>query len=314
MTDMPDRFKLLAQRVRETFGNTPLSQAFQDRKAIIGPGNFPGTDEGKLAQDALTAMENNQEPDPRGLAALELMIKIMRPAALIQEGKLGPLDSQAAAAFPDWITFGAALKPIEFSIGRIDDAVGNGVGTGFLVSDHTVVTNAHVVSCLSRGTMLLTEGQATINFRREYKDFVQDICAIVSVIAIHQTYDLALLRIQPIDGGGHPALAFAADTAANAPVVAVGYPFDDQVRNPLFISGIYKGIFGVKRAAPGRVVSTSQGEVTHDCSTLGGNSGSPLLDMKTAEVAAVHSEGMFMYTNRAIPVKVLKSFCEAYAN
>jgi len=315
MSDGPDRFKLLAQRVRQTFGNTPLSQAFQDRKAIIGPANFPGTDEGKLAQDALTAMESNLDPDPRGLAALELMIKIMRPAALIQQGKLEALDNKAGEAFPDWLTFANALKPIEFSIGRIDDLSGNGLGTGFLVSDHAVVTNAHVVSFLSRGTMILTEGQATINFRREYKEFVQDVCKILAVIKVHQDYDLALLRIQPLDQQGHPALTFAgAATAVNAAVVAVGYPFDDQVRNPLFISGIYKGIFGVKRAAPGRVVSVSPGEITHDCSTLGGNSGSPLLEMKTAEVAGVHCEGMFMYNNRAISVDVLKTFCEAYAN
>jgi S1-C subfamily serine protease len=311
----PEKFKLLAARVRETFGSTPLSQAFQDRKAIIGPGNFPGTDEGKLAQEALDAMENNQDPDPRGLAALELMIKIMRPAALIQTGKLEPLDNQAATAFPDWGTFADAFRPMEFSVGRIDDVSGKGVGTGFLVNDQTVVTNAHVVSFLSRGTMLLTESQATINFRKEYKEFEQDVHKILAVIKVHEEHDLALLRIEPADQQGHPALAFADfDTSANAAIVAIGYPFDDPVRNPLFISGIYNGIFGFKRAAPGKVIAVSSGEVTHDCSTLGGNSGSPLLEMKTAKLAGVHIEGMFMYTNRAVPASILKTFCEAYAN
>lgn len=314
MTSQAEKLKLLAERVKRTFGSTPLTQAFQDRKAIIGPGSFPGTDEGKLAQDALKAMENGDDPDPRGLAALELMIKLMRPAALITDGKLEAIDAQAAAAFPDWQSFGAVFKPIEFSVGRINNASGAGIATGFLVSDQSVVTNAHVVAALSRGTMLLAEGQGTIDFRKEYGDFVADVFAIRSVIAVHQQYDLALLRIEQVQSDKHPPLKFAGCTAADAAVVAIGYPFDDPVRNPLFVSGIYKGIFGVKRAAPGRVVSLGQNEITHDCSTLGGNSGSPLLDMKTAGLSGVHSEGMFMYTNRAVPVGVVKSFCDAYAN
>jgi S1-C subfamily serine protease len=310
---VPDRFRLLAQRVRDTFGNVPLSQAFQDRKAIIGPGNFPDTDEGKLAQDALTAMENGDDPDPRGLAALQLMIKIMRPSLLIQEGKIEPLDEQASQTFPGWGSFTKSFEPIEFSIGRIDDASHEGVGTGFLVSPQQVVTNAHVVSFLSRGTMLLTKGQATINFRREFKSYVQDVYDVLAVVSVHQTYDLALLRIQEAAKDSRPPLTFGPDALPDSTVVAVGYPFEDR-RNPLFISGIYKGVYGVKRAAPGKVVSTSQGAVTHDCSTLGGNSGSPLLDMKTAEIVGVHSEGVFMYTNQGISASTAKSFFDAYAN
>jgi S1-C subfamily serine protease len=310
---VPDRFKLLARRARDTFGAVPLTQAFQDRKAIIGPGKFPGTDEGKLAQDALDAMENGRDPDPRGLAALELMIKIMRPSVLIQAGKLEALDDQAARTFPDWNLFGPRFKPVEFSVGVIDDDSNQGVGTGFLVGPDAVVTNAHVVSFLSRGTMLLAKGQAKINFRSEYKDYTQDIYDILTVISVHPTCDLAMLRIQPPEKASHPAMSFGPDALPGSAVVAVGFPFEDK-RNPLFISGIYQGKYGVKRAAPGKVVSVSRDAMTHDCSTLGGNSGSPLLDMKTAEIVGVHSEGIFMYTNQAIPASAVKSFCDTYAN
>ncbi len=310
---VPDRFKLLAKRVRDTFGNVPLAEAFQDRKAIIGPGNFPNSDEGKLAQEALDAMENGNDPDPRGLAALQLMIKIMRPSLLIEAGSIEGLDEQAAQTFPDWSSFTLAFKPIEFSVGLIADETHQGVGTGFLVAPDVVLTNAHVLSFLSRGTMVLTKGQATINFRSEFKVFNQDIYDVLAVISVHQTYDLALLRIQEPDTVGHPPLSFCSNVLPDSAIVAVGYPFDDK-RNPLFISGIYKNIYGVKRAAPGKIISASVDAMTHDCSTLGGNSGSPLLDMKTAEIVGVHSEGIFMYTNQAIPASAAKTFCDAYAN
>jgi len=308
------KFTPLALRVRQTFGDRPLSKAFEDRKAIIGPGNFPGTDEGKLAEKALNDLENNLDADPKGLAALELMIKLMRPAPCITGGKFDPIDSQAAATFPTWAAFCEAFRPFEFSVGRISDASGKGVGTGFLINDEIVSTNAHVVDFLSRGTMLLTEGQASIDFRKEYQDFVADTVPILQVIAVHKSSDLALLRVHRVDDKTHvPVQMGDNDPVSNDALVALGYPYDDPARNPLFVSGIYNGIFGVKRAAPGKVVSVEDGEITHDCSTLGGNSGSPMLSMVDARVAAVHSEGMFMYVNRAVPVSILKDFSKTNA-
>jgi S1-C subfamily serine protease len=306
--------KLLIARVRTTFGNQLLTTAFNDRKAIIGPDHFPGTDEGKLAQDALSALENGKDPDARGLAALQLMIKLLRPAPLIESANVGGLDVQAEEAFPEWSSFTNVVRPILNSIGRINDSEGRGVGTGFLIDEKTIITNAHVLSVLSRGTMVLGKGQATIDFRKEYRGFEEEARAILSTVAVDETHDLALLRIVPADGDcQRPLKTRANGISANAAVVAIGYPFDDPMRNPLFINGIFENIFWVKRAAPGRIIETSETVLTHDCSTLGGNSGSPLLSMGDGALVGVHREGLFMYVNSAVPAKIVEEFCASHA-
>jgi S1-C subfamily serine protease len=298
----------LIDRVHSTFGGRPLATVFKDRKAIIGPEHFPGTDEGKLAQEALAALEQGDDPDPKGLAALELMIKLMRPAALVESGEVGDIDPEAAKAFPTWERFRTIIRPFLRSIGRINDAAGRGVGTGFLLDQSTVATNAHVVSFLSRGTMKLGQGQSTIDFQKEYRTFVEKPIDVLSVAGVDDENDLAMITIPPVDADSHrPLQTKEQQMPTDSPVVAIGYPFDDPTRNPLFISGIYNGIFGVKRAAPGKIISSTARVLTHDCSTLGGNSGSPVVSMEDGTLVGVHKEGLFMYANSAVPAKMLGS-------
>ena len=38
----------------------------------------------------------------------------------------------------------------------------------------------------------------------------------------------------------------------------------------------------------------------HDCTTLGGNSGSPVLTLDGAHLVGIHADGMFLARNRAI--------------
>jgi V8-like Glu-specific endopeptidase len=54
------------------------------------------------------------------------------------------------------------------------------------------------------------------------------------------------------------------------------------------------------------------GRVYHDCSTLGGNSGSPLFSLRTARVVGLHCEGYFMYRNEAIDGATLHAFVQPH--
>ena len=67
--------------------------------------------------------------------------------------------------------------------------------------------------------------------------------------------------------------------------------------------------FGVKRAALGEVLDGS-GTPTlfHDCSTLGGNSGSPVFAVATGRVVGIHRSGFFMYRNEAVDGGSLDAF------
>jgi endonuclease G len=262
-------------------------------KAIVGPNNMPPVEQSKLAEAALERMRNGKKPTPKQLAALEFVIRLMRPVPLSREGALDALDSKVAPSFPDWGGFQTSVKPHLYSVGRIDLWPKEGVGTGWLVSDGVIVTNRHVLDVLSKGTGQLEKGQAVVRFKFEAG-----------------MPDVALLKVdkQTFTDARKPLELDTEPIEEGHPVVAVGYPFDDSKRNPLFISALFGGTFGVKRAAPGECSGRGAKSIFHDCSTLGGNSGSPIFSMKTGRVVGLHRDGYFLYRNEAVDGASLDAF------
>jgi len=65
---------------------------------------------------------------------------------------------------------------------------------------------------------------------------------------------------------------------------------------------IFNGVYEKKRIAPGRVASIDavQRLLTHDCSTLGGNSGSCVVDLSTNSVIGLHFGGDYLVENVAV--------------
>jgi S1-C subfamily serine protease len=272
-------------------------------RAIIG-GKIPDGD--KVAQGAIEKLDGGKErPTPTELVALELAIRLMRPAPLSRNGTLDSLPSAKGSSLyqPEvttaWEEFRAIVRPFLYSVGRLDRADGAAAGTGFLVAADLVLTNHHVVSQLSDGADELDDTMASIRFYQEFsgpEPFPS--CPVVEVVEIHPKLDLALLRIKVPDA--RPALAFEATSLpADELIAAIGYPFKDG-RNPLFVDAIYQGAYGVKRAAIGEIMCTEEHSLYHDCSTLGGNSGSPIVALSTGRVVGVHFTGEFMYRNEAV--------------
>jgi len=63
-------------------------------------------------------------------------------------------------------------------------------------------------------------------------------------------------------------------------VAAIGYPaYDSRIPEPQLMERIYGKIYNKKRLAPGGVTRLDQTRVWHNCTTLGGNSGSVVLDL-----------------------------------
>ena len=307
---MSDYYDSLRERADRAFQKKPI--AIQGRvRAIIGP--TAGEVEGP-AQDALNALNNGEEPTPKQLAALELAIRTMRPAPLSKNGELPQLEDEVASNFVEWEGFRSSVKPFLYAIGRVDFApdkkVVTGVGTGFLISKSLLVTNKHVLDVLSSGTNRLERGQAVVRFREEYMSSTEKPVDIIEAVAVHPTLDMSLLRIEEktFGDGRLPLAVETAEMQVGQAVVAIGYPFEDKVRNPLFVSALFGGRFGVKRAAPGEIVGTANQSIFHDCSTLGGNSGSPILSMDKARVVGIHRDGFFMYRNEAVNGKSLSDF------
>lgn len=287
---------------------------FSRFRAVIGP---PPEEMSALAQAALAALANGREPTARQLQALETAIRLLRPAPLVQRGTVADLDPEAATAFPGWPAFQAAVTPFLPGIGRVDRTADAGfdadeVGTGFLVSPTRLVTNRHVVDLLTMGTGKLAPGQAVVRFGQELGVAPDPRpVPVLNVAAIHPDLDLAVLELEA-GPDRRPLVVRSQPADVGTPVAAVGYPAEDG-RSPLFVTPLFGGTFGVKRAAPGEVTGVKAATMFHDCSTLGGNSGSPILAMDTAELLAVHSDGLFLARNKAVTGRSALDFLRHHA-
>lgn len=307
----------LHRRARRAFGEMAVAQAVARVRAIVGLPNVPDSE--LAAQAALEKLQSGQErPTAAEMAALEFVIRMMRPAPLSKNGRLDPLPSQPGsstyqpAVTASWEAFRQTVAPLVYSIGRIDRTAGpnSAIGTGFLVGADLVLTNHHVLTHLSQGIDELDEGMAVVRFYQEYEGPEPvSACPVLKVVAVHPTLDMALLQIRMPASRPVPELEPGAipDEAA---VGAIGYPYRDD-RNPLFVDAIYEGRYGVKRGALGELLSRGPHLVCHDCSTLGGNSGSPLFDLNTGRVIGLHCSGEFMYRNEAVPAADIAEFLRA---
>ncbi|CAN5171984.1 MAG: trypsin-like serine peptidase [Pyrinomonadaceae bacterium] len=285
-------------------------------KAIVGPTNMPPVEQEAQATEALEALRNGEKPTPQQLGALEFIVRMMRPVPFSRASRLDDLNEDVAPAFPDWSHFQGAAQSFLYSIARIDLAPKTPVGTGFLVAGGLLVTNRHVLDVLSRGTGLLEKGQAVARFKYEYGSGEDEPpIAVLRAVATHPRLDLSLLEIEEPEEGNsrQPVEVDEAAVEVGHPVVAVGYPLDDSKRNPLFLNALFWGVFGVKRAAPGEVAGHGPQTLLHDCSTVGGNSGSPVFSMKTGRVIGIHREGFFLYRNEAVDGASLKEFVNTHA-
>src|SRR5262249_9360678 len=89
----------------------------------------------------------------------------------------------------------------------------------------------------------------------------------------------------------------------------VGYPAFDTRNDAGVQNDLFRQVFGVKRLQPGTLGGRRDTEsfgklvpaVRHNCSTLGGNSGSALVDLEKGEVVALHFGGRYSDINYGVP-------------
>jgi S1-C subfamily serine protease len=300
----PRHARLLA-RAGRALGDHQVRDAVARLRAIVGPASIPAGE--SLAQAAWDKLRNGDAPPADELAALELVIRLLRPAPLSRNGDLADLpDQQGHNLYPqdlkdEWAAFRPMVRPLLPSIGRVNLKDGTHIGTGFLVADGVLATNRHVLADLTFGTEVLAAGSAQVVFQREFgsNDDPANVVGITGVIDVASTVDIALLAVPKL---GRPVAAIDVQPPAEGQrVVVIGYPARDAVRNPLFADAVFAGRYGVRRAAIGEMLDgTAAPHFYHDCSTLGGNSGSPVFSMQTGRVVGMHRSGFFMYRNEAI--------------
>lgn len=273
------------------------------------------------AESAVEKARNREPLNDDELNALEaIIIPEQRPAIRIYDGDF-------TITHPLWLPFNsdplkAALKALLPSVGRIDlpkhPSYPYG-GTGFVVGENLIMTNRHVAEIFTAGlgeTLVFNTSFGTgIDFLREDENQQSRLLLIQNVEMIHPFWDMALLKVEGL-GKDHPILTLSVtppDALLGKNIAVVGYPAFDPRNNTKVQNQVFEGVYNVKRLQPGvvgaRADITSFGHsvsaLTHDSSTLGGNSGSVVFDPATQEVVALHFAGLYLKANYCVPAAEL---------
>jgi V8-like Glu-specific endopeptidase len=209
------------------------------------------------------------------------------------------------------------------SVGRIEltNSERSWVGTGWLIDNDIIVTNRHVAEEFARpdgnGSFVFRRGYASgkissdIDFLEEENRADEDEHPIDRILLICDDYDVAFLRVRPATGKGRlpRPLELADNVEVDMIVGAVGYPArDPSINDQKLVWKVFGDVYEKKRFAPGRIKSVDEELLRHDCSTLGGNSGSVLIDFETGKAVGLHYGGFFDDSaNVAVPASRLRT-------
>ena len=285
------------------------------RRDQPGPGPLP-----QILVEGTTGLRKVIEDRADELTARE---QVGLEAIIVLEGR-PPLFIQGGdfvQAPPEWRILNKHRDQIKASIARVGRVEVSGhpnyewIGTGFLAGPAAIITNRHVAREFARldGRNWVFESgmSAKLDFNEEHGAIQPLEFEITGIVGIHEEYDLAVLEIaqagearQPLPDP-LPVAAAQPGTVTARQVYVIGYPAWDGRRNdPAYMRQIFSDIYNVKRLQPGLITSWTDGEdlFLHDCSTLGGNSGSPVIDLETHEVVGLHFGGKYLSGNNAIPL------------
>lgn len=266
------------------------------------------------APEVLDRLEAGQPSrGPGDDVVLEAIVELVgRPALRIVGGRF----ARAPETWRDLEDHRTEIEQVIASVGRVQADPAPHVrwlATAFVVAPGVAMTNRHVAEAVAE-TLDDVEWTFTatlsVDFVAEQPEVAPGV-SVTRVLGIHDEYDLALLGFH--DGDSPPPLELAAEEpegVEGGSVYTVGIPVQDGARNdPEHMQRIFDGKFRVKCLQPGKAVGLRNWEgldvLGHDCSTLGGNSGSCLVELATARVAGLHFRGDWREVNHAVPLWLL---------
>ncbi|WP_242929097.1 DNA/RNA non-specific endonuclease [Pontibacter vulgaris] len=259
-------------------------------------------------------------------SALEtIVLRVGRPVLSVYEGEtiLNFKEAESEVWRNKLIAAQEQLNIAIQAVGRIEvenHPVGyTWLGTGWLVEKDIVVTNRHVAELFGRSNgngFVFRQGtdgnsiRASIDFLEEAdnpRDFTFRLKRILHIAESHAP-DVAFLQVEPVDGKEMPSpiTLSTRHIDGNPDVAVIGYPArDSRIPDQQLMIDIFGDVFDKKRLAPGQVISVGK-TLLHDCSTLGGNSGSVVFDLSSGEALGLHFAGRFLEANFAVPASIVK--------
>ncbi|HKG61834.1 MAG TPA: serine protease [Pyrinomonadaceae bacterium] len=274
-------------------------------------------------------MASESDADLRGLV-LETIVREGRPAIPVLENRISfqnaIVDAAADTIVKRLKETAPVIEPLIPLVGRVDvdnfPSALSFVGTAWLVDSNVAVTNRHVAELIARNNdgafkfrpgRLGEELRVSVDYRHEMGQDGKDSVGVLRVIWIEPEPgpDIAFIELdRRTDGTFKPSITLAAnDATPDSEVVVIGYPARAPasiIPNQEWMDKIYGGTYDVKRVAPGLAGGISRGWATHDCTTLGGNSGSVVVNMNNGEAVALHFAGLYMIENYAVPASTIR--------
>lgn len=249
--------------------------------------------------------------------SLEAIVQVTgRPALRYKDGKVEmPNDTGENQGWAVLIaTARANINRVSRSVGRVSrkgrSSTDELVGTAWRIGDTLVVTNRHVAKTLVLrpadpvlSWMLDAAKKPQVNFEPagDTRFAVSDI----AFCAPEEDIDLAIMRLdctasfpppplsidwepesigQDVSGGeGEPRFK-------GKQIYVVGHPY--RTPGSSAIAKVFGSADGSKRCSPGLVTAITGHYLEHDCSTLGGNSGSCVLTTDRHAVVGLHAGGL----------------------
>lgn len=274
---------------------------------------------GRRAVSKMRKAGPDADLDPEESVGLEAVIALAaRPALLIQGDRFAP-------AAPPWEIlegFRASVERVCRSVGRIDvdHPRLDYAGTAFLVADDVIMTNRHVAELFCRhrgdGAWSFTAGtDPCIDYVAEWGTAATAKFTLTEVVAVlpEAEPDLALFRVSRAsrEAAAPPEPLTLAIDGPELPVgrkvFTVGYPYQRE-DDPEVVRRLFGDVYGVKRLQPGEILESIEERLMfqHDCSTLGGNSGSCVVDLETGRVLGLHFGGRHLAYNKAVALWTLR--------
>jgi pimeloyl-ACP methyl ester carboxylesterase len=271
------------------------------------------TEEAMRATDAVRAGMPLSEDHRMVLEAI--VVPFLRPVYDVLEDSIAQAPDPWAALNQQSQNVNAAIR----SIGRLEVGGLPGVpygGTGFLVGPRLVLTNRHVAelvtSSLGDANLRFIPGRtASLDLKQEVIPSSPILLTVRNIKMVHPYWDAALLEVDGIPPDRKP-LSLASSPPrdlAKHLVAVIGYPAMDSRGDISTQLKMFRGVFQKKRLLPGFTMGMRQIDsyghtveaLAHDCSTLGGNSGSAVIDPATGQVLGLHFAGIELQANFAVP-------------
>lgn len=287
------------------------------RGSLGGAGGVgPETIESRIRAGAVP-----ESRDPASFAAEAIVLTHGRPSLLVRNGTFDLPDSPTLRARLE-----ANRSEIEEAIARVgrveveEHPLLEWVGTGWIVAPQIVATNRHVAlefAERTNGGFAIKKNEFTdrlilpsVDFREEYSvaaSFTVPVAEIL-YIAPDEGPDIALLKFDGDVPLPDPIPLSELPLGRRQEIGVIGYPAYDSRNGEDAMRRYFGDIYNVKRFAPGRVKDPIDGShwFMHDCTTLGGNSGSKVIDIETGEVVGLHFAGEFKTGNYAVKTESIK--------